>query len=182
MSSNLTSELQRIRDDQLTGIVFIASSDNRSAQISFLDGVMVYAQCQGQKGRKAIDLIAQMPQVRFRFQKGPVPSSRIEMPSVEEVCACLHAVEKTDAVRIPDTEKAPPQQGAAQISKEGALSLQEQRVIQEVLVECIGPMAMILCEDYLGKVKTVEEAIDTIANEIPAQQAARFREGVSRRL
>lgn len=181
MSSDLTSELQRIRDDQSTGIVFIASGDNRSAQISFLDGAMVYAQCQGQKGRKAIELVAQMAQVRFRFQKGPIPSSRIEMPPVEEVFACLHAVKKTDT-KAPEMEKTTPKQAGAEASKGGALSSHEHRVIQEVLVECIGPMAMILCEDYLDKVKTVEEAIDTIANEIPAQQAERFREGVSRRL
>lgn len=181
MSSDLTSELQRIRDDQSTGIVFIASGDNRSAQISFLDGAMVYAQCQGQKGRKAIELIAQMTEVRFRFQKGPIPASRIEMPSADEVFACLHAVKKTDA-KVPEKEKTTPKQAGTEASKGGTLSSHEQRVIQEVLVECIGPMAMILCEDYLDKVKTVAEAIDTIANEIPAQQAERFREGVSRRL
>lgn len=182
MSSDLTSELQRIRDDQSTGIVFIASGDNRSAQISFLDGVMVYAQCQGQKGRKAIELISQMAQVRFRFQKGPIPASRIEMPSADEVFACLHEVKKTDASKVPEKEKPAPQQTVAEASKEGVLSSHEQQVIQEVLVECIGPMAMILCEDYLGKAKSVEEAIDTIASEIPAQQSARFREGVLRRL
>jgi len=182
MSSDLTSELQRIRDDQSTGIVFIASGDNRSAQISFLDGVMVYAQCQGQKGRKAIELIAQMAQVRFRFQKGPIPASRIEMPSADEVFACLHEVKKTDAPKAPEIKKTTSQQAVAEVSKGGALSSHEQRVIQEVLVECIGPMAMILCEDYLDKVTTIEEAIDTIANEIPAQQAVRFREGVLRRL
>ena len=49
MLANLIIELQRIIDNQLTGIVFVASGDNRSAQISFLDGVMVFALCQGTK-------------------------------------------------------------------------------------------------------------------------------------
>jgi hypothetical protein len=182
MPSDLTSELQRIRDNQLTGIVFIASGDNRSAQISFLDGVMVFAQCQGQKGRKAIELIAQMAQVRFRFQKGPIPASRVEMPSADEVIACMHKVKKTDAPHAFDIEKYGFKQTIKQTSDGGGISLQERSVIQEVLVECIGPMAMILCEDFLEKTKTVEEAIEAIANEIPAQQAVRFREGVLRRL
>ena len=63
-----------------------------------------------------------------------------------------------------------------------SLSNEEKQLIREVLTECIGPMALILCEDYLDAMKTVEEAIEVIVNEIPAQQAARFREGVLQRL
>jgi hypothetical protein len=63
-----------------------------------------------------------------------------------------------------------------------SLSNEEKQLIREVLTECIGPMALILCEDHLDAVKTVEEAIEVIVNEIPARQAARFREEVLRRL
>jgi hypothetical protein len=66
--------------------IFVASGDNRSAQISFLDGIMVFALCMGQKGRKAIELIAQMGEVRFRFQKGAIPATRVVMPPVIFIC------------------------------------------------------------------------------------------------
>jgi hypothetical protein len=182
MSSNLINELQRIIDNQLSGIVFVASGDNRSAQISFLDGVMVFALCQGQKGRKALELIAQMGEVRFRFQKGAIPASRIEMPSVDEVFACFNDKKKANiSVALP-SEKVSAKGVTAAVPEGQSLSNEEKQLIREVLTECIGPMALILCEDYLDAVKTVEEAIEVIVNEIPAQQAARFREGVLGRL
>ena len=182
MLSNLIIELQRIIDNQLTGIVFVASGDNRSAQISFLDGIMVFALCQGQKGRKAIELIAQMGEARFRFQKGAIPASRIEMPSVDEVFTCFNDKKKTESSITLPAEKVSAKQETASVREGQALSNEEKQLIREVLTECIGPMALILCEDYLDTVKTVEEAIEVIVNEIPAQQAARFREGVLRRL
>jgi len=182
MPSNLISELQRIIDNQLTGIVFVASGDNRSAQISFLDGVMVFALCQGQKGLKAIELIAQMGQVRFRFQKGAIPASRVEMPSLDDVFACFNDTKKADVSATQLPEKFSAKRVTAVVSEGQSLSNEEKQLIREVLTECIGPMALILCEDHLDTVKTVEEAIEVIVNEIPAQQAARFREGVLRRL
>lgn len=181
MPSNLINELQRIIDNQLTGIVFVASDDNRSAQISFLDGVMVFALCQGQKGRKAIELIALMGEVRFRFQKGAIPASRIEMPSADEVFACFNDKKKADSSLVLLSENVSAKRVTAVVSEGQSLSNEEKQLIREVLTECIGPMALILCEDYLDAVKTVEEAIELIVNEIPAQQAARFREGVLRR-
>jgi hypothetical protein len=182
MPTNLLNELQRIIDNQLTGIVFVASGDNRSAQISFLDGVMVFALCQGQKGRKAIELIAQMGRVRFRFQKGAIPASRVEMPSLEDVFACFNDTQKTVSSLALPAEKISVKQVAAVLSESQSLSDEEKQLICEVLTECIGPMALILCEDHLNSVKTVEEAIEVIVDEIPAQQAARFREGVLRKL
>jgi hypothetical protein len=182
MPSNLTTELQRIIDNQLTGIVFVASDDNRSAQISFLDGVMVFALCQGQKGRKAIELIAQMVRIRFRFQKGAIPASRVEMPPIDEVFACFNTKEKANLSRTIPTEKFSAKPDNSRPSVSTFLSEEEKQMIRDVLTECIGPMALILCEDYLNEVKTVEEAVAVIVNEIPAQQAARFREGIQQRL
>jgi len=182
MPSNLTSELQRIIDNKLTGIVFVASGDNRSAQISFLDGVMVFALCQGQKGLKAIELIAQMVQVRFRFQKGPIPASRIEMPSMDEVLAYFNNEKRDTFSEALLAEKFTKKQSSALSSEVQSLSKEEKQIIREVLTECIGPMALILCEDHLDEVKTLEEAIEILVSEIPAQQVARFKEGILRRL
>lgn len=183
MHSALISELQRVAQAKATGIFFLASSSNRSAQISFAEGVMVFALCQGKKGIGALELIAQMEEVRLRFQEGTIPSARTDMPSFEEVIALLSGSKRQGGLpagnTIASAGKSSKTSPAPSAGTE--LSSTQKQLIRDVLTECIGPMAMILCEDYLDKVHTLDEALNTIANEIPAQQATIFREEMLRR-
>ena len=184
MLANLVSEMQRISSNQLTGILFLVSGDNRSAQISFLDGKMVYALCQGKKGENALDLVAHMSELRFRFQVGAIPPSRIDMPSLSAFTSLL--LQKNMAARgdkiIAKTKNDRPSLSGAQQSKGLSLDENQKKVIQEVLADCIGPMASILCEDHLDSKNTVEDVIEAIAAEIPIDQATRFKDIVLRRL
>ena len=185
MLSNLTEELKRIAHNKLTGLIFITSGANRSAQISFLDGNIVFALSQGKKGQSAIEMIAQMDQLRFRFQEGAIPASRAEMPSFKEIQECL---QKGGKEKQPSSGKLSERASTntfikeKEVSRSVSFSAEQKQLIQEVLSEYIGPMAIILCEDHLEDVDTMEEAIARISREIPAQQEARFREELLRRM
>ena len=144
MHSALISELQRVAQAKATGLFFLASNSNRSAQISFAEGVMVFALCQGKKGIGALELIAQMEEVRLRFQEGSIPSARTEMPPFEEVIALLSgskgqggAVGKGVASPGKPSQTQPVPATGAEL-----LSSTQKQLIRDVLTECIGPMAM----------------------------------------
>ena len=184
MLANLVSEMQRISNNQVTGILFLVSGDNRSAQISFLDGKMVYALCQGKKGGNALDLVANMSELRFRFQEGAIPPLRIDMPSLSAFSSQLlkkNTVARGDKTIVKTKNDHAPLSGSQQ-SKGQSLDENQKKIIQEVLADCIGPMASILCEDHLDSKNTVEDVIEAIAAEIPADQATRFKDIVLRRL
>lgn len=184
MSLGLLTKLKAVVNEKLSGVVFIASSDNRSAQISVLEGGMVFALCQGKKGGEAIKLIAQMPQIRFRFQEGAVPPTRADMPSAEEIFRWLDIPQNSGGFNKPVDRTMPPSPGIkvnSSVSGKGITS--EQKItVQEILAECIGPMAKIICEDHLDSVSTLQEGIEAIAADIPKEQAVRFKSNVLRML
>jgi len=55
--------------------------------------------------------------------------------------------------------------------------------LQEELIEFIGPMAVLVCEEVWSTVKGLEAALDALSRELPdSNQAARFRQNVLKRL
>ncbi len=178
MLESLLQELQQTSAEQKTGVAFLVSKDNRSAQISFLEGKAVYAMCQGKKGREAVALIAQMDVDRHRFQEGAIPPTRAEMPSFEELSRLLR--KGGEGAKTGGSKQPFVRSGAA--SRPAAFSDQQKAVIQDVLAECIGPMAIILCEEHFAVAQTAEEAIERLAQELPASQIETFRAQVQRKL
>lgn len=183
MADSLLQALQQTVNEQKTGIAFLVSMDKRSAQISFLDGKAVYAMSQGKKGREAVELIAQMEIDRHRFQEGAIPPTRAEMPSTEELVRLLREGGGASLKQVPPKRPmAVPSASAVEKKQSPAFSEAQKAVIQDVLAECIGPMAIILCEEHFATAQTAEEAIEHLASELPASQVATFREQVQRKL
>lgn len=177
MLDSLFQELQQTCAEQKTGVVFLVSKDKRSAQISFLDGKAVYAMSQGKKGQEAVALIAQMEIDRHRFQEGAIPPTRAEMPTFEELLRLLQTGrEGTKAV---SNKQAVAHGGGP--AKQEAFTEQQKAFIQDVLAECIGPMAIILCEEHFATALTAEEAIERLVQELPTSQVEVFRDRVQRR-
>lgn len=178
MLESLLQELQQTNAEHKTGVTFLVSKDNRSAQISFLEGNAVYAMCQGKKGREAVMLIAQMDIERYRFQEGAIPPTKAEMPSFEELIQLLR--EGGGGVKAGGSKQPVARPGTA--PRPAAFSDQQKAIIQDVLAECIGPMAIILCEEHFAAAQTAEEAIERLAQELPASQVETFRAQVQRKL
>lgn len=178
MLESLLQELQQIGSELKTGVVFLVSKDKRSAQISFLDGKAVYAMGQGKKGPEAIALIAQMELDRHRFQEGAIPPTRVEMPTGEELLRLLR--EGGTATKTVGSKQSFARSG--QTNRTAEFSDQQKAIIQDVLAECIGPMAIILCEEHFALAQTAEEAIERLAQEVPTSQVETFRSQVQRKL
>lgn len=178
MLESLFQELQQTCAEQKTGVAFFVSKDKRSAQISFLEGKAVYAMCQGKKGREAVALIAQMEIDRHRFQECAIPPTRAEMPTSEELLRLLQ--EGGAGAKQVGSKQSPARSGEA--TRKTVFSDQQKAIIQDVLAECIGPMAIILCEEHFAVSHTAEDAIERLTQELPASQVETFRTQVQRKL
>lgn len=181
MPTQLTDELTKIVSEKLSGIMFVTSDDNKSAQMYIQNGIVVYAQCQGKKGKDAIDLMSKMNGIRFKFQKGPVPSSKIDMPSFDKIVSKIGKVSTKSNVSVKYHDKKEMLDAAASVNK-STLSDEKIALVREILTECIGPMALFVVEDNIGSAKTINELVDVLANELPSKQAKIFRENVEKKL
>ena len=181
MSSKFKDELNRIVSEKLSGIMFITSEDNKSAQMYIKEGMLIYAQCQGKKGGFAIDLISKMCNVRFKFQKGPIPNSNIEMPSFDKIISMIgniSTVSNSIHLSLNNEEK---NDGSSSCEK---VSIEDEKIsiVKEVLTDCIGPMAVIIYEENISYAKTISELVDLIAKELPDIQARKFRKDIEGRM
>jgi hypothetical protein len=179
--SAMVAELRRCSGQLLTGMLSFVCENNRSGRISLDSGQVVAAQYQGKNGPEALKLISQIEGLRFRFQEGPIPPARVAMPTFEGVCAQLSGQGDGGPVVVPEppASSTPNKPGPP---KRGGLSPGQKETIQEVLAECIGPMAMLLCEDHLGDATDLESVIQALAEELTPQQAELFRNTLKARL
>jgi hypothetical protein len=74
---------------------------------------------------------------------------------------------------------SPSSQGAA---ARGALPKEVKAIIEGELVEFLGPIASLLCEEALEKAGSVDEALSALASQLDAQQAKQFKQKVMDRL
>jgi len=67
--------------------------------------------------------------------------------------------------------------------RSGRMTEQVKAVVEQELMEFIGPMAMIVCEEVWNAVNSLDTALDALSRELPDPgQIARFRQNVLKRL
>lgn len=64
----------------------------------------------------------------------------------------------------------------------GALSRETKALIEQELVEFLGPVASLLCEETLATAKSLDEALSALGSQMDAQQATQFKRKVAERL
>ncbi len=64
----------------------------------------------------------------------------------------------------------------------GALSRETKALIEQELVEFLGPIASLLCEETLATAKSLDEALSALGAQLDPQQAGQFKKKVAERL
>jgi len=64
----------------------------------------------------------------------------------------------------------------------GALSRETKALIEQELVEFLGPIASLLCEESLVTAKSLDKALSDLGSQMDAQQAKQFKQKVVERL
>lgn len=167
----ILAELHALHNQKATGILYITTDTNKSAQIIMDGGEIVFAYYANKLGEEALELLANTDAGRFRFQEGTF-SGRSPLPPTLAILQFLGG-----------GNDSPPQQGVTSAVQGLSLSDDKRNVISKALATYVGPLAEIICQDHFETAKTLEEVIDLLASEIPsAQQAEEFKDTVVKQL
>lgn len=181
----LVSELEQLCSAGKTGVFFIATKANRSAQLMIEDGNIIFLYFFNKRGKDGLKLMTQIKAGRFRFQDGPINAKPMDLPSTPEIIDFLRSAasgQEPDAVpetTVPPvaTEKSEP------VAAGGGLTPEQKDTLEDILAIYIGPMAAIICEDHLDSAPDVDAAIEALAAEVPsADQAANFKNEAKNKL
>ncbi len=181
--AEIVSELGRLCSGKQTGVLYLKTEANRSAQIMLNEGEIVFINFFNKRGNDAIKLLAETSAGRSRFQEGSISSRPMDLPPTSEILQSLagnaQVTKQQGSPRV--QEKASPAPSSS--GKSGALTVTERRLLEESLAPFIGPMATIVCEEHLDSVSDVHAAVEALAAEIPSEeQAEQFRAEVLKNL
>lgn len=168
----VADELYKLCEQKRTGTLLAVTVDNRLAQFSLRQGEIVWLSFQHKQGTEALNLLQrQEGEISVsRFVDGQLPAARLDLPP-------------TDLILEQLLGKSDPVSGLVDPRSVRMLSEQTKAVLQEELIEFIGPMAVIVCEEVWSTAKGLEAALDALGRELPDPgQAARFRQNVLKRL
>ena len=166
--TEILSDLRRLSETGATGAMFIATSDNRSAQLALDKGRIVYLYHAGRVGLRALEDMARIQAGRYRFQPGNSSLPRLDLPDTASILAAL---------------AGGPMLGASAGSKADPLTPTQKSVLESCLAEFVGPIAGILCDDHLPSAVDLDSAIKALERELPSEvQVQQFRNMVRSKL
>lgn len=179
--ADIVVELKRLCDTGKTGVLFIATRKNKSAQIMLSNGAIVFIYFFNKRGKDALSLMLEIQAGRFKFQEGAITARPMDLPPTSEIIQYLmNGTGISDTSSVQATQTVPPQQ---QNSDGPALSSLVRQQLEDALAKYIGPMAAIICEDHLGSARDVLTAIESLASEIPGEELAnQFRTEAKQKL
>jgi len=153
-----------------TGLLSILTDTKRSVLLKFSEGVLIHSYSRTRDIGDVVQVINESSLVKFNLVQIPPESGSEVMPGdvlLQLLAAGLEGDSKT---------KAP--KAATQRNSEVASASE---ILENAAAEYVGLVAEVLVEEALDVCKTMDEAIDYIANAIPnPDQAAEFRAEVTR--
>ena len=158
---DLVDRISTFCSQKETGLLFIATKANRSAQIVIENGEIVFVYFYNKQGQEALDLMLTIKAGRYRFEKNSTSPRRNTLPTTEKI------LEHLSGGRLKATSSP---------RSTGGLTSEQKQFFETILAEYIGPMAAIICEDHLDHAPDIATAVDALASEIPSEeQAEKFR-------
>ena len=154
-----------------TGLLSILTDTKRSVLLKFSEGVLIHSYCRTRDIGDVIQVINESSLVKFNLVQIP-PESGIEVMPGDVLLQLLSAgLEGGDEAKTP---KAATTQRNSEVASAS-------EILENVAAQYVGLVAEVLVEEALDACKTMDEAIDYIANAIPnPDQSAEFRAEVTR--
>ena len=159
--------LQKLCDEKRSGTLYFVTDENHAGFLCLQSGAIQYIHYHGLKGDNALRSMSSIRGVSQRFD----PQQRLTVPGsqlfkVEQVVKIVSG-DETVAAQASAAGTSPKIQPVSKLGSEIRESL-EQR-----LVEHIGPMASLICQEVFASTQDYNSAINVLAGRIPSQEKAR---------
>lgn len=166
--------------DGRTGSLFIVSDINCFGRLVIAAGNIIYLEYRLKKGTEAISAFLEIEHGTLDFKDGKVISHQASpLPPTSDLLAQLGGMPATAVVDVPAHSAE-----ADKLSASDAF-----QVIEDQLIDILGPMASLLWEEHLdraggpGANVDIGELINSVATEIDdPMKAAEFRDSVRKML
>ncbi|HLQ27123.1 MAG TPA: hypothetical protein VK138_14760 [Acidiferrobacterales bacterium] len=160
----LIDQLRRFCGEHKTGTVLIATEDNQLVRVLLEKGNITFLAFGQKQGQDAVPLIREIKTGRIKFSEGHVGSSgKQALPPTREVLQALAGTRATPAAAL--------------------------KIIENELIDVLGPMGSIICAEHLKKAGDLTQAsaltdfINVVAREIKdATKTRRFKEEVLKKI
>ena len=150
----VVAELRQRIDRADTGTLFIVTDRNSSASISLHGGTIVHVAFRSKRGIEAIAMLSDVERCKASFQATPPRVQQSdELPSNEAILARLGVF-------------AEPSNGAA-AEPDTRVTQEQTRLLQEMLVEHLGPAAQFVVSEALQTTDAPARLLRLLAEEIP---------------
>lgn len=169
-----SDELHKLCRDRRTGTLYIVTTSSLLAQFGLSNGEITFLSVQNKQGLEALEALELLlkQDVRVgtsRFANGHLPASRLALPPTD------HILEQLDGKPARSPGGADP--------RSGRMTEQAKMIVEQELVEFVGPIAAILCDEVWNSAGSLDAVLEALSQELPdPDQAARFRQNVLKRL
>jgi len=161
--SDLMAEIHRLSSEKQTGTIFITTGDGHLARIVLHKGEITFLIFDTKyRGYDAIPLIQTIKSGRLQFASDVFDTSQeVPLPSTEEIFHKFSEKGETESIDT-KSDTTPTSYRFNDAIKH----------VQNALATFIGPFAIIVCDEYLEKVKVINSEakilamIDAVASEI----------------
>ncbi len=178
----LAAEITRLCRAGASGTVFLATGESHQARLVLQQGRIVCAHLGRDEGESAIRAIAALPSGQFAFNPELQLVSKMQpMPDTETLLQILQAG-VIAADRVPPAQVEP---ATAGLPGNGEIV----QVLIEESTEYLGPMALVICQEYLRQCPPtmtemhIRQVVRQVQQDInDTDKAERFRASVFQRL
>lgn len=172
--TEFVNALDAFHRERTTGCVFFTSSIKRSGQIFITNGEFENVSYAYKKGREGLALMTQIELVKYRLGKQRV-NAKIDptLPTTHEILSYLQS----------HTSARPNQLAKKTLSADtNALSDVQKTIIENCMLEIIGPMADMIAEEHVHDAKNIQEALAGIQEDIDDKTFTLLKNALDKKL
>lgn len=175
--SEFITQLEELCQEQTSGCVFFTSNEKRPGRIMLKSGDIVNIGYANYRSVNAITAMGKMTRVKYRFD-ATISHMAVDhsLPGTTVILRHLSASDET--APAPHIER----KNQVLSVNENLLTAEKSRIIENCLLDLIGPMATMICEDYLFNTTDANEAISNIADELEVAERKQFLQTLKQQL
>lgn len=178
----LADKIKEIHTGAQSGVMSVVTEQGRSVSLRFFEGRITRIQSRGSDLQHAIGLLVEAEDLKFNFVESTVKEEPDQMPAmyIVELLEKGPSAETIAAIETQEMQEvSEPQQAADASVDRNTLK----RVLTELALVHVGPIAELLVEQALANSNTPELIIREISDNIPSENDARnFRTEARKRI
>jgi len=169
IGSDLLDQLRKLCASTASGTLFLTTQYNSQGRIGLLRGHIVHLAIATRRGLDAIPELAEAEARSFRFEPGLAPQPQTGLPSTPAILGSLHRPRSMAA--------------AATVVTGEKVNAADTRILEEVLMDFLGPIATFLVQEKVDAKPNLREVLESLMEEFSdLDKAQEFRRTVDKRL